>query len=132
MSSKSKNEEKITYVIIFIHEEKQMSEIKDNTLSKSSGIVRVRGFLKKDKAWTTLAYKIPISNLGLGEDSDKKEILDRILNPYQIINKEIKSLLDKLLDQYGPIRAKGRDKLEYKTERFKKKWKQKTRRVGGV
>ena len=109
-----------------------MGEIKENILSKSSGISRVRGFVKKEKIWTTLSYKIPLKNFGLEEEAEGKEILERLLNPYSIINKDTKNLLEKLLDQYGSIKEKGRDRLEYKTERFKKKWKMKTRRVGGV
>lgn len=132
MKIKKKDNETEIYLIIYIHEPKQMSETKSNILSKSSGILRVRGFLKKDKAWTTLSYMIPIKNLGLEEEADKKEILKKLLDPYTIINKDTKSLLIKLLDQYGPIKEKGRERLEFKTERFKKKWKMKTRRIGGV
>ena len=105
----------------------------------NSGIIRVRGFLKKDtkdkekkeKTLTTLSYKIPIKSLGLEENADKKTILDRLLNPATILNKDTKGILMKILDQYGDIKEKG-SRLEYKTERFKKKWKQKVRRVGGV
>ncbi|TFG05877.1 MAG: hypothetical protein EU536_00605 [Promethearchaeota archaeon] len=132
MSEKEKNEAEPTYITIFIHEPKQMSETKNNIVSRSSGIVRVRGFHKKEKSWLTLSYMIPISSLGLEESADKKQILDRLLNPAPILNKDTKSLLLKLADQYGDIKLKGRDRLEYKTERFKKKWKMKTRRVGGV
>ncbi|MFX1293484.1 MAG: hypothetical protein ACFFD2_01305 [Promethearchaeota archaeon] len=132
MSSNKQNDKEGTYIMIYIHDPKQMSKTKDNILSKSSGILRVRGFLKKEKKWTTLSYMIPIKNLGLEENADKKEIYDKLLNPYSIINKDTKGLLQKLLDQYGPIKGKGRNRLEYKTERFKKKWKMKTRRVGGV
>jgi hypothetical protein len=132
MTTNQKDEKKGTYVTIYIHNPKLISETKDNVISKSGGIIRSRGFLKKEKQWTTFSYMIPIENLGLDENADKKEILDRLLNPYPIVNKDTKSLIMKLLDQYGPIKSKGRNKLEYKTERFKKKWKMKTRRVGGV
>lgn len=133
MSPKEKDvKKKQTYVVVFIHEPKQISDTKNNSLSKSSGILRVRGLHKKEKRWLTLSYMIPISNLGIGENADKKEILDKLLNPSYIVNKDTKSLLIKLQEQYGPIKPKGRDKLEYKTERFKKKWKMKVRRVGGV
>jgi len=135
-------EDKTIYVIINIHEEKPNSKAKSNVIS-NSGIIRVRGFLtkqkkdimdkdKKEKTLTTLAYKIPIKNLGLEENADKKTILDKLLHPNTILNKDAKSILMKLLDQYGTIKEKGRDRLEYKTERFKKKWKMKVRRVGGV
>ena len=130
MCPKKEEKNSTTFVEIFIHEPKQIVETKDNTLSKSSSIIRVRGLHKKEKRWLTLSYKIPISNLGLEEDSDKKQILDKLLNPFSIMNKETKGLLTKLLDQYGPIKPK-KGRLEYKTERFKKKWKMKTRRVGG-
>lgn len=125
----SKSEPSIT---IYIHEPKLMSEIKNNLLIKSAGIVRIRGFLKKEKIWTTLAYLIPLKSLGLETEADQKPILERLLNPDPINNKDTKTLLLKLMDQYGPIKAKSRDRLEYKTERFKKKWKMKVRRVGGV
>ncbi len=132
MTANQKDEKKETYVTIYIHDPKQITETKDNVISKSGGSIRSRGLLKKEKQWTTFSYMIPIQNLGLDEEADKKEILDRLLNPYPIVNKDTKSLIMKLLDQYGPIKSKGRNKLEYKTERFKKKWKMKTRRVGGV
>ncbi|MHA1277863.1 MAG: hypothetical protein ACTSQI_08435 [Candidatus Helarchaeota archaeon] len=132
MTPKENKNEKITYVSIYIHDPKLISETKENTLSKSSGIIRTRGLLKKEKQWTTLSYMIPIQNLGIDENTEKREILERLLNPYSIINKETKNLIIKLLNQYGPIKSKGRNKLEYKTERFKKKWKMKTRRVGGI
>ncbi len=133
MSPKEKETtQKATYITIYIHEPKQISETKNNTLSKSSGIIRVRGLNKKEKQWLTLSYKIPMKNLGIEEGAGKKVILEKLLNPYSIINKDTKGLLTKLLDQYGPIKSKGRDRLEYKTERFKKKWKMKVRRVGGV
>ena len=130
---------KPVYITIFIHEDKPIKEATSNVIS-NSGIIRVRGFLKKDtkdkekkeKTLTTLSYKIPIKSLGLEENADKKTILDRLLNPVTILNKDTKSVLMKLLDQYGDIKEKGRDRLEYKTERFKKKWKMKVRRVGGV
>ena len=140
--SPDEKEDKTVYVSISIHEEKSDSKAKDNVIS-SSGIIRVRGLLakqkkdikdkdKKEKTLTTFAYKIPIKNLGLEENADKKVILEKLLHPEAILNKEAKSLLMKLLDQYGAIKEKGRDRLEYKTERFKKKWKMKVRRVGGV
>lgn len=133
MSPEEKDEsDKTVNIIIYIHDPKQITDTKTNVLSKSSGIVRVRGLHKKEKSWLTLCYTIPIANLGLEENADKKEILDKLLNPYSIINKDTKSLLIKLLNEYGPIKPKGRDRLEYKTERFKKKWKMKVRRVGGV
>ena len=132
MGEKEKaDQNKVTYITIYIHEPKQITETKDNVISKSSGNVRVRGFHKKEKRWLTLSYMIPITNLGVEESADKKEILDKLLNPNSIINKDTKSLLVKLLEQYGPIKQKGRDRLEYKTERFKKKWKMKVRCVGG-
>ncbi|MDD1778032.1 MAG: hypothetical protein LUQ65_07660 [Candidatus Helarchaeota archaeon] len=132
-------EDKTTYVTIFIHEDKPLKEATSNVIS-NSGIIRVRGFLKKDtkdkekkeKTLTTLSYKIPIKSLGIEENADKKTILDKLLNPVSILNKDTKAVLMKLLDQYGDIKEKGRDRLEYKTERFKKKWKMKVRRVGGV
>jgi hypothetical protein len=137
--SPDEKEVKTTYVTIYIHEEKPIKEATSNVIS-NSGIIRVRGFLKKDskdkekkeKTLTTLSYKIPIKSLGIEENADKKTILDKLLNPVSILNKDTKAVLMKLLDQYGDIKEKGRDRLEYKTERFKKKWKMKTRRVGGV
>ena len=133
MSPKDKDDtRKIQYITIYIHEPKEVKETKNNTMSKSSGIIRVRGLDKKEKRWLTLSYMIPINNLGVEEEADKKVILDKLLNPNTIVNKETKSLLTKLLNAYGPIKPKGRDRCEYKTERFKKKWKMKTRRVGGV
>ncbi|MHA1651658.1 MAG: hypothetical protein ACTSYB_15815 [Candidatus Helarchaeota archaeon] len=132
MSPKKENTENGAYVTVYIHEPKLMSEVKSNLYSKSGGIFRVRGFLKKEKVWTTLSYRIPLNSLGLDDTASKKEILDRLLNPNIILNKDTKGLITKLLDQYGPIKPKGRNKLEYKTERFKKKWKMKTRRIGGV
>ncbi|MHA1264167.1 MAG: hypothetical protein ACTSRS_02940 [Candidatus Helarchaeota archaeon] len=132
MSPKEKNKKDILYVTIFIHDPKQITEIRSNTLSKSSNIVRVRGLHKKEKNWLTLAYRIPLDNLGLEEKASKKEILDRLLNPSTLLNKDTKILLSKLQDQYGVIKPRGREKFEYKTERFKKKWKMKVRRVGGI
>jgi hypothetical protein len=138
MSPDEKEEKGTTYVTIFIHEDKPLKEATSNVIS-NSGIIRVRGFLKKDtkdkekkeKTLTTLSYKIPIKSLGLEENADKKTILNRLLNPATILNKDTKSILMKILDQYGDIKEKG-SRLEYKTERFKKKWKMKVRRVGGV
>ncbi len=132
MSPKKEKTDNGTYITVYIHEPKLMSEIKSNLYSKSSGIFRVRGFLKKEKVWTTLSYRIPLNSLGLDDTASKKEILDKLLNPNIILNKDTKGLITKLLDQYGPIKPKSRNKLEYKTERFKKKWKMKTRRIGGV
>jgi hypothetical protein len=136
VSPKDKEQEdeidKITFVTVYIHDPKQVSETMTNVLSKSSKIIRVRGKDKKEKRWLTLSYMIPIENLGLREEAKKKSILDKLLNPYSILNKETKTLLSKIQDQYGVIKPKGRNRLEYKTERFKKKWKMKARRVGGV
>ena len=136
--SPDEKEPKITYVTIFIHEDKPIKDATSNVIS-NSGIIRVRGFLKKDtkdkekkeKTLMTLSYKIPIKSLGLEENADKKTILDRLLNPAAILNKDTKGVLMKISDQYGDIKEKG-SRLEYKTERFKKKWKMKVRRVGGV
>lgn len=137
--SPDEEKDKTVYVKIQIHEEKPDSKAKNNLIS-SSGIIRVRGIQtketkdkdKKEKKLITLAYKIPIKNLGLEENADKKAIIEKLLHPDTILNKDAKTILMKLLDQYGTIKEKGRDRLEYKTERFKKKWKMKVRRVGGV
>ncbi|HUX99684.1 MAG TPA: hypothetical protein VMV49_09035 [Candidatus Deferrimicrobium sp.] len=132
MPKEENQEPKEVYVTIYIHEPKQITESKSNFLTKKGEIVRVKGLLKKEKTWTTSSYMIQLKTLGLEENADSKEIIDRLLNPASIINKDAKALLMKLADQYGAIKQKGRDRLEYKTERFKKKWKMKARRVGGV
>jgi hypothetical protein len=68
-------------------------------------------------------YAFPLNNLSLTEDSieDKNHIAD-ILNTFEgIKDAETKTTLKKIIKDYGEIKNDGsRNKLSFKTERFKK------------
>ncbi|TFF86610.1 MAG: hypothetical protein EU551_00980 [Promethearchaeota archaeon] len=125
MSDDDKKNEKI--VTIRIHKEKKMATLKKNEIK--DGIIRVRGYLKKDERWTTQAYEIALNNLGVFEGNLKKELMKIFQYPNMITDQETSRLIKKLIDEYGEIKPVNPKKLLFKTDRYKKKFKVKQRRV---
>ncbi|MBD3196689.1 MAG: hypothetical protein GF317_16655 [Candidatus Lokiarchaeota archaeon] len=124
MGKKNKEER---YVKIRIHRRKKMVTIKKTELKE--GIMRVRGFLKKDERWTTQAYEIPLENFGVFEGNLKKKLLELFRYPNMITNGETSRLIKKLTDEYGEILPHKPKKLLFKTSSHKRKFKIKQRRV---
>ncbi len=90
-----------------------------------SGIKILRAHTDDEKSppWFLHGYTIPIKNLGLefNQIKKKREIFTILNNPLKVPDQETKALLRKLNKDFGDILDDGaRNKLSFKTEKFKK------------
>jgi hypothetical protein len=84
-------------------------------------VVRVHTDDEKSPQWFVHGYAIPISNLSISEIGNKQEMFSILNDQIGIMDVETKTLLKKIQGDFGDIQDTGsRNKLEYKTERFKK------------
>jgi hypothetical protein len=112
-----------TFLFIEIREAKKVEDltIKD----KKNGIVELRVHTSDESLpkWYITGYLVNLKNLKIKikEVKNKHDIQEILRNPFRIGNPAAKQLLTKLNKDYGGIIPDGRDKLYWKTERFKKK-----------
>ena len=86
-------------------------------------VIRVHTDDEKAPQWYIHGYSIPLSNLGIEKIKKKDKEIYNILNFQDgITDNDTKTLLKKINKDFGDILDDGsRNKLSYKTERFKKK-----------
>ncbi len=97
--------------------ENKVAEKKEKPLKAGIVLVRVR---EMEKNWFAHKYLIPLANLGLGEDADKKDILDRLNNPKDIPEKNTRELIAEFEKDYDGVVFDGKfNRTQYKTKRFK-------------
>ena len=97
--------------------ENKIAEKKEKALKGGIVMVRMR---ELEKNWFTHKYLIPLANLGLGEDADKKEILDRLNDPKNIPEKNTRELIAEFERDYDGVTFDGKfNRTQYKTKRFK-------------
>ncbi|MHA1339387.1 MAG: hypothetical protein ACTSRZ_04135 [Promethearchaeota archaeon] len=110
-------------VYILIREiRKDLLDIKVKEEDKSKNIqIRVHTSDEKAPPWFTHAYIIPLRNLGLNAPLKKNEMLDILNGIPNSVENETATLLKKIIKDYGSIKDDGsRNKLKFKTSRFKK------------
>ncbi len=86
-------------------------------------MLRIHTDDEKSPTWYLHGYTIPINNLGIEFQSVKKkrDIFTILNNPIKVPDQETKTLLRKLNKDFGDILDDGtRNKLTFKTEKFKK------------
>ncbi len=115
-------EEKATGTIIEVtirkpEKENKVAEKKEKPLKAGLVLVRMR---EMEKNWFAHKYLIPLANLGLGENADKKEILDRLNDPKSIPEKNTRDLIAEFEKEYDGVVFDGKfNRTQYKTKRFK-------------
>ncbi len=97
--------------------ENKIAEKKEKPLKAGLVLVRMR---EMEKNWFAHKYLIPLANLGLNEDADKKEILDRLNDPKSIPEKNTREILAEFEKDYDGVVFDGKfNRTQYKTKRFK-------------
>jgi len=97
--------------------EKKIAEKKEKALERGIVLVRVR---EMEKNWFAHKYRIPLANLGLGEDADKKQILDRLNDPKSVSEKNTRELIAEFNREYDGVVFDGKfNRTQYRTKRFK-------------
>ncbi len=115
-------EEKATGTIIEViirkpEKENKVAEKKEKPLKAGLVLVRMR---EMEKNWFAHKYLIPLANLGLGENADKKEILDRLNDPKNVPEKNTRDLIAEFEKDYDGVVFDGKfNRTQYKTKRFK-------------
>lgn len=118
MAPKS-NEDDILEIVIRKIKSKKVAETREKSLKSGIKEMRIR---EAEGKFFLHSYLIPWDNLGLNEDPKnlkKKEIL-RYLNEPTGGDKYTRELLEQLAKDYDEILFNTRDKLSFKTKRFKK------------
>ncbi len=119
---KEQEEEKATGTIIEViirkpKKENKVAEKKEKPLKAGIVLVRER---EMEKNWFAHKYLIPLANLGLGEDADKKDILDRLNDPKKVQEKNTRELIAEFEKDYDGVVFDGKfNRTQYKTKRFK-------------
>ncbi len=119
---KENEEEKATGTIIEVtvrkpEKENKVAEKKEKPLKGGLVLVRMR---EMEKNWFAHKYLIPLTNLGLGENADKKEILDRLNDPKSVPEKNTRDLISEFEKDYDGVVFDGKfNRTQYKTKRFK-------------
>jgi hypothetical protein len=106
------------YATIIVRPGKKILDFKIK--KETSNILRIIAHDEKITGWFIHSFHIPIKNLGLSPDSKDKEILDYLINPNKIPQKETKDFVEDILRKYIEI-LPGKKKHYFKTKRFKKK-----------
>ncbi len=97
--------------------ENKVAERKEKPLKAGIVLVRMR---EMEKNFFAHKYMIPLANLGLGEDADKKEILDRLNDPKSVPEKNTRELIAEFEKEYDGVVFDGKfNRTQYKTKRFK-------------
>ena len=103
---------------------KKLLDVKIKDESKSGvQMLRVHTDDEKSPTWYLHGYTIPIQNIGIEFKNIKKkrDIFTILNNPIKVPDQETKALLRKLNKDFGDILDDGsRNKLTFKTEKFKK------------
>ena len=112
-------------VFILVREiRKNLLDLKIKNESKSGvQMLRVHTNDEKSPPWYLHGFTIPIQNLGIELQNIKKkrEIFTILNNPLKVPDQETKALLRKITKDFGDILDDGaRNKLSFKTEKFKK------------
>ena len=112
-----------TCIFIKIREAEDVTDLLPKEKGKGITELRVRTSKENLPKIYTHGYLIDLANLRLKykEIKKKHEIQDLLLEPTRIANKETRSLISTLSKNFGGILPDGRDKMFWKTERFKKK-----------
>ncbi len=94
-----------------------MAEKKEKPLKAGIILIRMR---EMEKNWFAHKYLIPLANLGLGENANKKEILDRLNDPRNVPEKNTRELIAEFEREYDGVVFDGKfNRTQYKTKRFK-------------
>ncbi len=97
--------------------ENKVAERKEKPLKGGLVLVRVR---EMEKNFFAHKYLIPLANLGLGEEADKKDILDRLNDPKNVPEKNTRELIAEFEKDYDGVVFDGKfNRTQYKTKRFK-------------
>ncbi|OLS13601.1 MAG: hypothetical protein RBG13Loki_2777 [Promethearchaeota archaeon CR_4] len=97
--------------------EKKIAEKKEKALDRGIVLIRLR---EMEKNWFTHKYRIPLANLGLGENADKKEILDRLNDPKSVAEKNTREIIAEFSREYDGVVFDGKfNRTQYRTKRFK-------------
>jgi len=110
-------------IYIIIREiRKNILDIKVKEEDKSKNLqVRVHTDDVKAPPWFTHAYIIPLRNLGLNEPLKKEEMVNLLNEGNSSMDQDTATLLKKIIKEFGYIQDDGsRNKLKFKTEKFKK------------
>jgi hypothetical protein len=111
---------KIIITVREIHKDLQDIKIKEED---KSGNLQIRVHTNDDKSppWYVHAFAFPLSNLSIDDVEDKNRVADILDTLDGIKDAETKTTLKKIIKDYGEIKNDGsRNKLSFKTERFKK------------
>ncbi|TFF69187.1 MAG: hypothetical protein EU516_00750 [Promethearchaeota archaeon] len=106
------------YITIIVRPGKKILGIKIK--KETNNILRVIAHDEKVAGWFIHSFHIPLKNLGLNSDSKDKEILDYLIYPSKIPQKETKEYVEDILRKYIEILPEKK-KHYFKTKRFKKK-----------
>ena len=118
-----KGDNKKIFILVRVIRKKLMDiKIKDESKSGVQ-VLRIHTDDEKSPTWYLHGYTIPIKNLGIEFKNIKKkrELFTILNNPIKVPDQETKALLRKLNKDFGDILDDGsRNKLTFKTEKFKK------------
>jgi hypothetical protein len=122
MKARTGGKEEPICVFIKIREAKDVADLTMKEIDPGITELRVHSTNDKYPKWYTHGYLIDLKNLRLNykEIKDKKQIQDVLLNPNVVAHQPTKKLLISMEKDYGGILPDGRDKLLWRTEKFKK------------